>query len=332
MSLSDRIDRFQRRYPASGYPLAVAYKFFDDQGGYLAALITYYGFVSLFPLLLIFTTVLGIVLRDDPALQERIVDSALSQIPVIGDQLGDPGQFGGGATAVTIGALGAVYGGLGVAVAVQNAMNIVWSVPRNSRPNPFAVRVKGAVLVSTIGSAIIALTVVNGAAATVELGTLRRLLAIAGSVLITTIVFTVAFRIGTARALRVHDVFPGALTAAIGWQALQLFGSVYIQEVIANAGAANGVFAVVLGLLAFLYLASVLIVLCLEIDAVRVDKLYPRSLLTPFTDSVVLTEGDEAAYTAQAQAQRSKGFEEISVSFDNPASSDNPADTGTPGR
>ena len=102
MSLSDRIDRFQRRYPASGYPLAVAYKFFDDQGGYLAALITYYGFVSLFPLLLIFTTVLGIVLRDDPALQERIVDSALSQIPVIGDQLGDPGQFGGGVSHQTI--------------------------------------------------------------------------------------------------------------------------------------------------------------------------------------------------------------------------------------
>lgn len=319
MSFADRVDRFQRRYPASGFPLAVVYKFVDDQGGYLAALIAYYGFISLFPLLLILTTVLGVVLRGDPDLQERIVDSALSQIPVVGGQLGDPSQIGGSVTGVTIAVVGALYGALGVAVAVQNAMNIVWSVPRNDRPNPIKVRIRGAVLLSTVGIAIVALTVVNGVAAAFQLGTMGRVFAIAGSVIVTTVVFTVAFRIGTARSVGILDVLPGAIIAAIGWQALQNFGSVYVQQVIARASASNGVFAVVLGLLAFLYISSGLVVMCLEFNAVRVDRLYPRSLLTPFTDNVVLTPGDEAAYTAQAKAQRSKGFEEIKVRFDNPA-------------
>ncbi|MFW0794960.1 YihY/virulence factor BrkB family protein [Gordonia sp. CPCC 205515] len=315
MSVAGRIDAFQRRYPASGYPLAVAYKFFDDQGGYLAALIAYYGFISLFPLLLVFTSVLGFLLHDNPELQERIVDSALSQIPVVGSQLGGTNQLTGSTAAVTIGIVSAIYGGLGVAVAVQNAMNIAWTVPRNSRPNPVHVRIKGAVLLFTVGVAIIGLTVLNGFVAAVNLGADGRFLAIAGSIVLNAGVFLVAFLYGTARSVGVRDVLPGVIAAAVLWQGLQTFGAVYVQRVIARAGATYGVFAVVLGLLAFLYIAAVLIVICVECNVVRVDKLYPRSLLTPFTDNVVLTDGDKAAYSAAAKAQRHKGFERIAVTF-----------------
>ncbi|HCS57331.1 MAG TPA: ribonuclease BN, partial [Gordonia polyisoprenivorans] len=216
MSLSAGIDRFQRRHPLSGYPLAVAYKFFDDQGGYLAALLAYYGFISLFPLLLLLTTVLEFVLRDNPELRERIVDSAMSQIPVIGSELGQPGQLSGGTVAVTIGVVGALYGGLGVAVAIQNAMNVVWAVPRNDRPDPIRVRLRGMLLLSTVGTAIIGLTVVNGAIAAVDLGTTGKWLSIAGSLVLTAVLFVVAFRIGTVRELGVRDVLPGAIAAAIG--------------------------------------------------------------------------------------------------------------------
>lgn len=87
MSLVDRFDAFQRRHPVIGFPLGVIYKFFDDSGGYLAALITYYAFVSLFPLLLLLATVLSWVLSSRPDLQEEIIESALSQFPVVGDQL-----------------------------------------------------------------------------------------------------------------------------------------------------------------------------------------------------------------------------------------------------
>src|SRR3712207_3472887 len=116
-----RSDRFQRRHPAAGFPLAVVYKFVDDQGTYLAALITYYGFLSLFPLLLLFASVLGFVLQDSPRLQSEILDSTLSQFPVIGDQLGEPRGLRGNVVAVVVGGLVALYGALGVAQAIQNA-------------------------------------------------------------------------------------------------------------------------------------------------------------------------------------------------------------------
>ena len=83
------LDGYQRRHRWVGFPLAVIYKFADDQGPYLAALITYYGFLSLFPLLLLLVTVLGFVLQNDPGLQEQLLDSALAQFPVIGGQLRD---------------------------------------------------------------------------------------------------------------------------------------------------------------------------------------------------------------------------------------------------
>src|SRR6195952_5951311 len=83
VSVTSRLDSFQQRHPAAGFPLAVIYKYSDDQGNYLAALITYYAFVSLFPLLLLLTTVLAFVLRGDPHLQKQILHSTLSQFPVI---------------------------------------------------------------------------------------------------------------------------------------------------------------------------------------------------------------------------------------------------------
>jgi len=102
------------------------------------------------------------------------------------------------------------------------------------------------------------------------------------------------------------------------WQLLQTFGVGYVSHVVGSASATNGVFALVLGLLAFLYLAAVAGVLCVEVNVVRVEHLYPRALLTPFTDDVDLTPGDERSYTSQAKAQRSKGFETVHVTFDPP--------------
>ena len=110
-------------------------------------------------------------------------------------------------------------------------------------------------------------------------------------------------------------MLPGALAAAVSWQLLQTFGVAYVAHVVKNASATNGVFAIVLGLLAFLYITSVVVVLCAEINVVRAGELYPRALLTPFTDNVDLTSGDRRTYTRQAEAQRAKGFEDIDVTF-----------------
>ncbi len=325
MGLVDRLDGVQRRHPAAGFPLAVLCKYVDDQGGYLAALIAYYAFVSLFPLLLLLSTVLGLVLVGHPALREQVLHSALSQFPVIGDQLGQPRRLGGGVGGLVIGVLGALYGGLGVAQATQNMMNTAWAVPRNSRPNPVKARGRSLLLLATVGVALLGTTVISalggGAGA---FGAAARVLLIAASVALNAGAFILAFRIATTRELTTRQVAPGAVAAAIVWQLLQSFGAVYVGNVVKGASATNGVFALVLGLLAFLYLTATAAVLCVEVNVVAVDHLHPRALLTPFTDDVDLTPGDERAYTDQAQAQRTKGFEDINVTF-------TPEGTGTPG-
>ena len=320
MPVADKLDRLQRRHRGAGFPIAVVYKYIDDSGPYLAALITYYAFVSLFPLLLLFSTILSRVLAGDPELQQRLIDSALSQFPVVGEQLGTPQELSGGVVGVVVGILGSLYGGLGVAQAVQYAMNTAWSVPRNSRPNPFLARGRSLLLLGTAGLAVVGTTALStlGSGNAGSLGAALRLLALVASVAVNGIVFVFAFRLATARRLTIRQVAPGALTAAVLWQLLQTFGVSYVSRVVSRASAVNGVFALVLGLLAFLYLAAVVAVLCVEVNVVRVDRLYPRALLTPFTDAVDLTPGDRRSYTGQAKAERQKGFEQVHVTFDPP--------------
>jgi YihY family inner membrane protein len=316
MSISSHLDDFQRRYPAAGFPIAVLYKYVDDSGGYLAALIAYYGFLSLFPLLLLASTILGIVLSGNPAAQQSVLHSALTQFPVLGQQLQEPQRIGGGLVGLVVGGAGALYGGLGVAVAVQNAMNTAWTVPKNNRPNPLKARARGVLLLTTVGLAVLgtsALSALGGGAG--PLGAGLRILVLLVSVALNAVAFILAFRVATARHLTVRQVAPGAVAAAVIWQLLQSFGAVYVGHVVKSASATNSVFAVVLGLIAFLYLAAVAVVLCVEVNVVRVDHLYPRALLTPLTDNVDLTEGDQRAYADQAKAQRSISFEQVDVRF-----------------
>jgi hypothetical protein len=129
-------DRFQQRHRWLGFPLAVLQKYADDQGGYHAATITYYGFFAIFPLLLVLTTVLGFILQSHPHLEQRIVDSALGQFPVIGPQLSH-GSLHGSTPALVLGLAAALWAGMGVFLASQNAMNHLWGVPFKRRPDPY---------------------------------------------------------------------------------------------------------------------------------------------------------------------------------------------------
>lgn len=316
----DGPDRFQRRHVWAGFPLGVVYKYFDDFGTYLAAILTYYAFVSLFPLLLIASTVLSVVLRGDTRLQHELLTSALTQFPVVGQELGKPEHLSGGTSGLVIGIAGSIYGSLGVAQAFQYASNTMWGIPRNSRPNPLKARGRSVVLLVTAGLAVLATTLLSVASAggVGALGTVAKYLAIAVSVLINIGVSIFAFRFAPARRLSFRDVFPGAAASAIIWQLLQSFGVLYVRHVVRHASATNAVFAIVLGLVAYLFIAAIAILLCIEINVVRVDRMHPRALLTPFTDDVPLTQGDKRAYTGQAKAQRSKGFERIKVDFTAP--------------
>lgn len=321
-SLTERLDRFQQRRPWAGFPLAVVYKFTDDQGAYLAALITYYGFLSVFPLLLLLSSVLGFLLQDDPELQQQILDSALRQFPVIGEQLGDPRGLRGSTVAVVIGLLGSLYGALGVAQATQNAMNIMWAVPRNRRPNPITSRLRSLLLLASGGLTFLATALLAGFGTLgfVWIHDLRDVVRTGATLLsiaLTSAFFVFLFRHATTKRLSIPDVLPGAVGAAAVWQLLQTFGVVYVGGVVRNADATNGVFAIVLGLIAWIYLATVAVLFCVQVNVVRVRRLYPRTLLTPFTDDVDLTDADQRAYRSYARAQRTKDFESVEVTFEN---------------
>ena len=322
----DRVDDLQRRHVVLGLPLAVLYKFFDDQGSYLAVVVTYYTFVAIFPLLLIASSVLGFVLQGNPDLQREVLDSALSQFPIVGDQLGRPGGLQGSTSAVVIGSITALYGVLGLGQAAQNAVNTVWAIPRNSRLNPVLSRVTSMLGLFVAGLTVLAVTVVTSVASHLDIfgphfdRGLGWLFAIV-SVVINASVLALMMRLAPTHRQGFLASLPGAFFVAVLWQALQTIGGAYVRHVIDHVGSMNGVFAIVLGLMALLYLAAVIAVLGLEVNVVLKQRLFPRALLTPFTDAVSLTEADRRAYVAYAKAQRHKGFEKVEVSFDDDAES-----------
>ncbi|CUU57979.1 YihY family inner membrane protein [Parafrankia irregularis] len=322
MALGARLDRAQQSRPSVAFPLAVVYKFTEDQGGYLAALIAFYGFLSLFPLLLLLTTCLGFVLAGHPDLQEQVVSSALSQFPIIGDQLrNDVHALRGSAAAVAIGVFGSIWGSLGVARAVGNALDTVWAVPRRSRPNPFFARVRSFGLIGLLGLGVLLTTVLSAITTRASdlgtgLGVGLQVLAVVLGLIGNTGLVLVAFQLLTVKDVSFRQVLPGAAIAAVGWQLLQSAGTYLLQYQLQGRTQVYGLFALVLGLVTWLYLLAVVIVFAMEINTVRVGRLYPRALLTPFTDDVVLTDSDRRVYTAYAQAEQFKSFQKVDVSFD----------------
>src|SRR5262249_28537071 len=108
-----RFDTFQQRTPALALPLGVVKKFSDDEGGSMVSLIAYRPFFSLFPLLLLLTTILGYALAGDESLRKEVVDSTLAQFPIIGNQL-KGGTLTGSGIALVVGIVGSLVAGLGV--------------------------------------------------------------------------------------------------------------------------------------------------------------------------------------------------------------------------
>jgi len=321
MGAVSTVDRTQRRHTVLGFPLAVFYKFFDDQGNFLAAALTYYAFVAIFPLLLLASSIFGFVLQGNQKLQEQALASALGNFPIIGEELGRPEGLQGSVGAVVIGTVAALYGALGVGQAIQNLMATAWAIPRNSRPNPILSRVKSLGLLSFAGIAVIAISVLSALGRTTEIFGGQANAAIGWLIQLATVVvvglfLTFLFRLAAARRHQFTRAAPGAFTTAVLWQVLQYVGTIYATNVLSSTSAVNQTFGFVLGLFGLIYAAALVAVLGIEVNVVLARRLWPRALLTPFTDSVDLTEADRRAYAMYAQMQRHKGFETVAVRFD----------------
>lgn len=160
-------DRYQQRHTPLAVPVAVVKKFGDDDGGDLAALIAFRAFFSLFPLLLLLTTVLGYVLAGNPDLRQEAVDSTLAQFPVIGDQIRLSSLEGNG-IALAVGIVGSLWAGFGVVLATEGALDRVWAVPRRDRSGFLASRLRALTLLLVLGALAIASTVASGLAAAIS--------------------------------------------------------------------------------------------------------------------------------------------------------------------
>ncbi|MGW0080092.1 YihY/virulence factor BrkB family protein [Streptomyces sp. NPDC003393] len=325
MDVLARLDAYQRRHRWAGLPLAVIYKFYDDQAAYLAALLTYYGFLSLFPLMLFLVAVLSAILSGNPHLQQQVLNSALSEFPVIGDQIvNNIGSFRGSTVAVVVGVIGSFYGALNVAQAAQHALNKIFAVPRHARPDPLHSRWKGLKFLSLLALGLCVITGVSTVAewaagifgARLEVGV--RVAAGLLAVLLNAALLIGSYRLLTRRRVPLRVMWGPALGASCAWQGLLWGGTYYVGHVLKGTTATYGLFGIVLGLLAWIYLGALVYLVTAEISAVRCMRLWPRSLLSPFTDRVHLSAGDQRAYRSYATTESFKGFERITVHFDPP--------------
>jgi membrane protein len=274
------LDRYQQRKRRLGFVVAVIKRFDDDQASQMGALIAYYGFFSLFPLLLVFVTVLGFVLEGNASAQESVLHSTLSQFPVIGTQLqSNIHSLKGSFVALAIGLAGALFAGLGVTGATQSAFNNVWKIPRRNQLGFLAWRLRGLGLFVLLGALSLVSTVAAGlvTAQTVGVG------AVIGSVIVALtanlLLFFTVFRLLTAEEVSTRELIPGVIFAAIAWQILQHVGGLYVDHVVRHAKETSGLFAFVLGLLSWLYLGGQVTVLAAEMNVVKARRLWPRSLL-----------------------------------------------------
>ena len=280
-----KVDGLLQRHPATAFPVAVFKKFGEDEAGNLAALIAYYGFFSLFPLLLVFVTILGLVLRGNPDLQRSIVDSALANFPIIGTQISrNVRALAGSGLALGIGIALTLWSGLRVAKAVQSAMNTVWNVPYKRRPNFLFSTLRAVAMLAVLG----VLTLVSAAAGGVGAGSSNWLLGILGiaiSLVLNFALFMLAFRILTAADLSWADVWPGAAVGAVAWTALQAVGGFYVAHQLQGASEVYGTFALVIGLLAWIFLGAQVTLYAAEVNVVKKRHLWPRSIVQrPDTD------------------------------------------------
>ena len=297
------LDRVQRRRTWLAFPFAVYKKFSEDHAGNLAALLAYYMFFSLFPLLLVVFTVLGYVASGNPALQIRIHDALISQFPVFGHQL-PAGSLHGNALALVLGGMLALWSGLGVGKTVQTAFNTVYGVPRDERPN-FVFSILRALRIITVGGlGFIATTMLGGLVTDasrygVHFGWGLTILGAIVVVLANVGLFALLFRWATVRPLTWGDVMPGAVLAAVAWSLLEHLGTALLSHRVAGAQSTYGTFATVIGILSWFYLQAQITLFCAEVNVVRQYHLWPRSLTDPPTTEADLRAAERAFAAAQ---------------------------------
>ncbi len=309
--IKGRIDAFQAAHPPLAFVVGVIRKFGDDRGGRLAAVISYYGFFSLFPALLAMTTILGFVLDSNPNLANDIRTSALAQFPVVGPQLATSSQpLTGNVFALVVGLAGALWAGMGAAQAAQDAMNTIWNVPRPDQPSFAAKRGRSLLVLIVIAVLFAANSVLPNLSPVRTSGPVGITLILVASVVVDALVFILLFRVLTTRDLHWGELWIGATIAAVGYVLLQTFGTLYIDHVVKGAANTYGTFAAVIGLLTWMFLLGQWFIIAATVNVVREERLWPRSLFRPPS-----TRADRRSQRGKMEEAKLTEHVEVDVAF-----------------
>jgi uncharacterized BrkB/YihY/UPF0761 family membrane protein len=317
-------DRVQRRHGWLGFPYAVIKKYGDDDGGREAALIAYYGFLSIFPLLLLGVAVLSRVLADDPELRQRLVTATVP--PVLRSTVENSlAALPTSSVPFIAGLIGLLFSGTGVVFSAYQTLNHVAAVPRRLRAGFVSRYVRVFVMLATLllgALAVGALTVVVTALPSVPGA--ERALAVLGSAVVIFAVLLFGARLLLARPAPIRALWPAAVLGAAAVTLVLNLGPPLLARLVSKAGPVYGSFATVAGIFALLYLLSQALVYSAEVAAVRYAGLWPRAL-----DLNRPTAADARALTLLAREQERIPAERVEfrlVSRDSP-----PTDNGSPG-
>jgi membrane protein len=280
--IKDRVDQIQRGRRWLAFPYAVIKKFGEDSSGNLAVLITYYTFFSIFPLLLALFSIAGFLLHGHPAWQTKIENGALSnfrQLPLIKGPLPKHGSV----WIVVLGSILALYSGLGVAKTAQNVWDTVYDVPKTEQPGFVPKNLRALRLVAVGGIGLIATTVVSGSIASagaigLHLGPWLSVLGYVVTLVLNTALFTVLFRWLTVRDVTFRQALPGATISAVALVVLQAVVPAFISHKLSSATAQYGQAGAVLVLLSWFFLQSQVLLFAAQVNVVKQDHLWPRSL------------------------------------------------------
>jgi membrane protein len=271
-------DRFQQAHRVLAVSVAVQKKVSDDSAGNYAALIAYYGFLSMFPLLLLAVAILGFIVHSNASAEHTILNSGLPNIPIIGTTL-KHGHLSGSGLAVAVGAVGALWSGLAITNTLENTFNQINAVPRADRPGFLAGRLRGVGLLFGAGILeLVAITLTGLVSAGVG-GLALDIGGFALSLVLNGALFAFVFRMLSADTVTNRELWPGVVFATIGWELIQALGGIYVHHVLNKASATYGTFASVIGLLAWLYLGARVVVYAAELNSVLAQGRWPRSLL-----------------------------------------------------
>jgi YihY family inner membrane protein len=307
-----RVDAAQQRHKPSAFVFGVVKKYGDDNGGVLSANLAHSAFVSLFPLLLILVTVLGLVASGDPALRRQVLHAVAGQVPLIGHQLaGNVHQLRrSSVVGLIVGIIALIWGTSGLAQAGLFTMAQVWNLPGPERPGYVQRLGRAGLFLGVLGLGVIVTTLLTALGTYGHIGlvivVLLEILAFAAN----TGMYFIAFRVLTPTIVQSRTLLPGAVAGSAAWTALQALGT-YLVHHFLHTASVYGVFATVLGLLAWIYLAAEIVVYAAETNVVLARRLWPRSIVQP-----PLTAADRVVLAGQALQNQRRDDQHVQVSFD----------------